>query len=124
MAAAEMEPPMGGASISSEFRGAATDVIVEEVPLEVDLSFEEMHAAERAEEAEVIRSPWTTGNEVVSVAPATAAAHDLAERLESIAKRLRTDGTAAVVAGMRGDRFDALLAGLFAGYLAARDLES
>lgn len=66
----------------------------------------------------------SVGHEVVSVAPATAAAHDLAARLEAIASRLRTDGTAAVVAGMRGDRFDALLAGLFAGYLAARDLDS
>jgi hypothetical protein len=62
-----------------------------------------------------------TGRQVVSVAPATAAAHDLATRLEAIARRLRTDGTAAVVEGMRGDRFDALLAGLFAGYLAARE---
>lgn len=61
------------------------------------------------------------GREVLSVSPASAAAHDLAERLETIARRLRTDGTAAVVAGMRGDRFDALLAGLFAGYLAARE---
>lgn len=68
--------------------------------------------------------PPTTGREVVSVAPATAVAHDLAARLEAIARRLRTDGTAAVVEGMRGDRFDALLAGLFAGYLAARDLDS
>lgn len=68
--------------------------------------------------------PPTTGREVVSVAPASAVAHDLAARLEAIARRLRTDGTAAVVEGMRGDRFDALLAGLFAGYLAARDLDS
>lgn len=65
-----------------------------------------------------------SGREVVSITPATTAAHDLAARLEAIARRLRTDGTAAVVEGMRGDRFDALLAGLFAGYLAARDIDS
>jgi len=70
---------------------------------------------------EVIDDGELLGGELLSFSPASAAAHDLAERLETIARRLRRDGTAAVVAGMRGDRFDALLAGLFAGYLAARE---
>jgi hypothetical protein len=64
---------------------------------------------------------WTAARDLVPASTPTAAARDLAERLETIAGRLRTDGTAAVVAGMRGDRFDALLAGVIAGYLAARD---
>lgn len=80
--------------------------------------------AEKVEAAAPEAPSLTIGREVVSVTPATTAAHDLAARLEMIARRLRTDGTAAVVEGMRGDRFDALLAGLFAGYIAARDLDS
>ncbi len=77
-----------------------------------------------SEEVAGVTSIWSASHDVPSLAPATAAAQDLAERLETIARRLRTDGTAAVVAGMRGDRFDALLAGLFAGYLAAHDPDS
>lgn len=61
--------------------------------------------------------------EVVPTAPVSPVAYELASRLEAIAQRLRTDGTAAVVAGMRGDRLDALLAGVFAGYLAAREAD-
>lgn len=75
--------------------------------------------------SEVIGSSLITGKAVGTVmAPASATAYELAARLEAIAERLRTDGTAAVVAGMRGDRLDALLAGVFAGYLAAREVDS
>ena len=46
----------------------------------------------------------------------------LAERLESIARRLRADGLAALDQDLRSpNRFDALLAGVLAGYLAAGD---
>src|SRR5690625_525152 len=54
---------------------------------------------------EVIDDGELLGGELLSFSPASAAAHDLAERLETIARRLRRDGTAAVVAAMRGDRF-------------------
>lgn len=44
----------------------------------------------------------------------------LAARLERLAERLRTDGRNALAEEMsRGDRLDAALAGLLAGYLAA-----
>lgn len=87
----------------------------------------------QAEEAEWSEWSEVTGTggvttaswlEVSVTAPASTEAHELATRLEAIAQRLRTDGTAAVVAGMRGDRLDALLAGVFAGYLAAREVDS
>lgn len=65
-----------------------------------------------------------TRAELSPTAPVSPAAYELAARLEAIAQRLRTDGTAAVVAGMRGDRLDALLAGVFAGYLAAHEVDS
>jgi hypothetical protein len=47
--------------------------------------------------------------------------HDLADRLEAMARRLRAEGSAAAEAEMSApDRFTALLAGLLAGYLAGR----
>jgi hypothetical protein len=49
------------------------------------------------------------------------AADELANRLERFAARLRAEGTAALGAGLSGDRLDTLLAGMLAGYLAARD---
>lgn len=46
----------------------------------------------------------------------------LADRLESIARRLRTDGPAALDQDLQSpNRFDALLAGVLAGYLASGD---
>ncbi|HEX6939595.1 MAG TPA: hypothetical protein VF158_09295 [Longimicrobiales bacterium] len=46
----------------------------------------------------------------------------LADRLEAIARRLRVDGPAALSQDLEShDRFDALLAGVLAGYLAAGD---
>ncbi|HEX7120436.1 MAG TPA: hypothetical protein VF212_16710 [Longimicrobiales bacterium] len=46
----------------------------------------------------------------------------LADRLEAIARRLRADGPAALGKDLEShDRFDALLAGVLAGYLAAGD---
>lgn len=46
----------------------------------------------------------------------------LANRLEAIARRLRTDGAAALDQDLQSrDRFDALLVGVLAGYLAAGD---
>jgi len=46
----------------------------------------------------------------------------LAERLEAIARRLRSDGAAALDQDIQSpNRFDALLAGVLAGYLAAGD---
>ena len=46
---------------------------------------------------------------------------ELADRLERFAARLRTEGAASLGAGLSGDRLDTLLAGILAGYLAARD---
>ena len=49
-------------------------------------------------------------------------AGELADRLEDMARRLRDQGPAAAEAEMSsGDRFTALLGGLLAGYLAARE---
>jgi hypothetical protein len=45
----------------------------------------------------------------------------LADRLQHVADRLRREGAAGLSAGFGGDRFDAVLAGFLAGYLAARD---
>lgn len=46
----------------------------------------------------------------------------LADRLEALARKLRAQGPAALGNGLdSGDRFDAVLAGLLAGYLAAGD---
>ncbi|MBI4409571.1 MAG: hypothetical protein HY561_07670 [Gemmatimonadetes bacterium] len=53
---------------------------------------------------------------------APAAARELADRLEALAQRLRREGAAALGQGMASsDRFEVLLAGLLAGYLAARN---
>lgn len=53
--------------------------------------------------------------------PPRDSAHDLADRLEAMADRLRAEGSAAAEAEMSApDRFTALLAGLLAGYLAGR----
>lgn len=50
-----------------------------------------------------------------------AGVHDLADRLEAMAHKLRAEGSAAAEAEMSApDRFTALLAGLLAGYLAGR----
>ncbi|HEX7051016.1 MAG TPA: hypothetical protein VF188_12480 [Longimicrobiales bacterium] len=47
---------------------------------------------------------------------------ELADRLERIAARLRSEGAAALGPGLTGsDRLDAILTGLLAGYLAGRD---
>lgn len=52
---------------------------------------------------------------------ARAAEEAIADRLERLATRLREGGPGAVTAELdSGDRFDALLAGMIAGYLAAR----
>lgn len=80
---------------------------------------EEVQVEEQGMAVETIAS-WDESN---TRAPESSAAYELAARLETIAERLRTDGTAAVVAGMRGDRLDALLAGVFAGYLAAQEAD-
>lgn len=56
-------------------------------------------------------------------APAAAAGAEgeVAERLERFAARLREQGAAALTAEIQSaDRFDALLAGMIAGYLAAQ----
>lgn len=54
--------------------------------------------------------------------PAFDRATRLADRLEALARRLRAEGPAALGAGIEfGDRFDAVLTGLLAGYLAAGD---
>lgn len=56
-----------------------------------------------------------------SVAPHGDPVHTLADRLEHLARQLRAEGTAALAAGaVAGDRFDALMAGLLTGYLAAQ----
>jgi hypothetical protein len=114
-----------GAEVGGERRLEALLEAIGEKAAEREVvdAMDTVEAAEGEAVDEVV-SVWSPGHDVAAVSPGTSAAYDLAERLETIAKRLRTDGTAAVVAGMRGDRFDALLAGLFAGYLAARDLDS
>jgi hypothetical protein len=49
-------------------------------------------------------------------------AHELADRLDRLAEALRSRGTAALTDQLAGgDRFDALLTGLLAGFLAAGD---
>ncbi len=45
---------------------------------------------------------------------------ELAERLETLARDLRTRGTEAIQAAFAGDPLDAALAGLISGYLAGR----
>ena len=52
-------------------------------------------------------------------APAPAEA-EVADRLEALARELRSRGRAAVDAGFAGDALDAALAGLISGYLAGR----
>lgn len=48
-------------------------------------------------------------------------AHELADRLEAMARRIRAEGAVAAESEMSSpDRFTALLAGLLAGYLAGR----
>lgn len=63
--------------------------------------------------------------ETISNAPRSATldrAQRLADRLEALAHRLRAQGPAALGTGLEsGDRFDAVLTGLLAGYLAAGD---
>ncbi|MBX6365642.1 MAG: hypothetical protein IRZ00_17370, partial [Gemmatimonadetes bacterium] len=49
------------------------------------------------------------------------AALELVERLEAAARRLREHGTAGLAVDLlNGDRFDAMLAGILTGFLAAR----
>lgn len=60
--------------------------------------------------------------ERIERAPVDGSAKGLAERLERLARRLRTEGAAGLASNLTGgDRLDALLAGLVAGYLAARN---
>ncbi len=61
---------------------------------------------------------------IESSAPAPASettlspAHELADRLERLSQRMRADDASAVLAQLaRGDKLDAMLAGLLAGYL-------
>ena len=62
-----------------------------------------------------------TGGEPDAEAREMAAARDLADRLEEMARRLRDQGGAAVRQELESDdRFTALLAGLLGGYLAGR----
>jgi len=69
----------------------------------------EFRSEERAEAA-----PATTAD--------TGAADAVADRLEALANRLRAEGPVALSRQVEmGDRFDALLAGMVAGYLAARE---
>lgn len=119
----EAELAAAAATVESEF----ADEFEER---DVDLSAVE--TVEASGPAEEVREEEEQGMAVETIAswdesntraPESSAAYELAARLETIAERLRTDGTAAVVAGMRGDRLDALLAGVFAGYLAAQEAD-
>ena len=90
----------------------------------------ERSAAEPAPE-EGVRAAWgeEAGGGDTGGAPAEdaearemAAARDLADRLDEMARRLRDQGGAAVREELESDdRFTALLAGLLAGYLAGRE---
>lgn len=70
--------------------------------------------------------PEFRSEEPAEAAPATTpdmgAADAVADRLEALANRLRAEGPGALSREVEmGDRFDALLAGMVAGYLAARE---
>jgi|GEM_PF-5309669 len=122
---AEPEPIEIGAPVAE---GTEAEPVAAEVEARTDA---EPSVIEAEPEAPAWAELSGTGLEMVTpdaelrpTAPVSPVAYELAARLEAIAQRLRTDGTAAVVAGMRGDRLDALLAGVFAGYLAAREADS
>lgn len=63
----------------------------------------------------------TAGAPAAAARAASDAEAAMADRLERLAARLRDEGPGALAAELdRGDRFDGLLAGMVAGYLAAR----
>lgn len=61
------------------------------------------------------------GASTESAEPTDEAVGRLADRLEQVARLLRTDGQAAFSTLAKGDRLDAMIAGLLAGVLASDD---
>ncbi|HET9985254.1 MAG TPA: hypothetical protein VFQ38_16755 [Longimicrobiales bacterium] len=136
---AELEPPIelqpvGFEALASEILAGAPATPVQDVP-----TTEPAAAAPASEpEARVAHTPppaepapsagFDAGPPSMAVTQAAApgavldpAALELVERLEAAAQRLREHGAAGLAVDLlNGDRFDAMLAGVLTGFLAAR----
>ena len=117
----EPEAPAGDAegSTTPGADSAAPAWVAEDFPYEAfDLSEEE------EEEEEEEEGEGEGKGEAVVEAPAETPpgdANDVAERLEEMARQLRSEGSAAAEAALgSADRLTALLAGVVAGYLVGR----
>jgi hypothetical protein len=71
---------------------------------------------------QLTEAPSDNTEHELETARAQGAAHELAERLEQLSRRLRDEQLESLLPSLAGgDRFDALVAGFLAGYFSAKD---